>query len=79
MEVIIYKELAGVLEIQLDDLFINEKGGLDYCKLMFLNETHSAFKIPYEKCATKVKVCVFKCCLIVKKNTLNTRILMLVY
>ena len=54
MEILVYQDLADQFQIKLNDLFINEIKNPNYCKLKSLNESHSVFQIPYEKCGNKL-------------------------
>ena len=52
MEIIIYQQFADQHQIEISDLYVNERRSPSMCKLKPINETHSRFWIPYEKCST---------------------------
>ncbi len=56
MELIISKEIEKLLQIELDDLFVNSPKTLNLCKLKHFNSTHVVFRIPFEKCLTSIMV-----------------------
>jgi hypothetical protein len=56
MEIVIYRDLSQQYEIDLNDLYINDKKLPNLCRIKNLNESHSRFIIPYEKCSTNLKV-----------------------
>ena len=57
MEIFVEKNIARAYGVKPNQIYVNRKD--NECKLINLNETHAYFDLPYEKCFTRSKVCIF--------------------
>lgn len=56
MEIYVELNLADKLNIKLMDLYVNNPNDPYYCRLRKYNETFAKFRVPYQKCSTKINV-----------------------
>ncbi len=65
MEILISEDLPYKYQVEMGDFFVNEKKSLGICKIKSVNDTHSRFWLPYEKCSTHAIVSLIECFLFV--------------
>ena len=58
MDLLIYQELADNYQIRMNEFFVNQKNNPSSCRPKIYNETHSKFRIQYDKCST-IKIVSF--------------------
>ena len=52
MDLLVQYDLAKQLKVDLNNLYVNDRGNPSICKMKQINDTYGLFHIPFDKCLT---------------------------